>query len=201
MSASAGSSQKYTLGLDLGSASLGWALVALDDSDEPIGLRRARERRARCHPHRSHPPRLSHEDNPALAASWPCATSARWSRPFDNSPAPTSAAGRVRRLHASVGHVPGRCKPFLKRNSAAVEDGSCRNRYFAAAVRASPAPVCRPPALFLLTRWTANPGWPPQPLQIRGTGRLIGKPEMKLLPCSRIGRVNFRSWRISHHCI
>ncbi len=41
MAASAGSSQKYTLGLDLGSASLGWALVALDDADEPIGLLRA----------------------------------------------------------------------------------------------------------------------------------------------------------------
>ena len=96
MSASAGSSQKYTLGLDLGSASLGWALVALDDSDEPIGLRRARERRARCRPHRFHRPRPIHADDPALAAPWPCATSAGWSRPFDNSPAPTSAAGRVR---------------------------------------------------------------------------------------------------------
>jgi CRISPR-associated endonuclease Csn1 len=40
MPISAGSSQKYTLGLDLGSASLGWALVALDDEDEPIGLLR-----------------------------------------------------------------------------------------------------------------------------------------------------------------
>lgn len=38
MPSSAGSSQKYTLGLDLGSASLGWALVALDDADEPLGL-------------------------------------------------------------------------------------------------------------------------------------------------------------------
>jgi len=40
MPASSSSSQKYTLGLDLGSASLGWALVALDDGDEPISLLR-----------------------------------------------------------------------------------------------------------------------------------------------------------------
>ncbi len=40
MPSSAGSSQKYTLGLDLGSASLGWALIALGDADEPIGLLR-----------------------------------------------------------------------------------------------------------------------------------------------------------------
>jgi hypothetical protein len=36
-----------------------------------------------------------------------------------------------------AGHVPGRGKPFLKRNPAAVEDGSCRDGYFAAAARAS----------------------------------------------------------------
>ena len=30
--------RKYTLGLDLGSASLGWALVELDDSDNPVRL-------------------------------------------------------------------------------------------------------------------------------------------------------------------
>ena len=100
-----------------------------------------------------------------------------------------------------VGHVPGRGEPFLQRNSTAVEDRSHRNRYFAAAARANPAPVCRPPTLSLPTLGTAKPCWPPQPLKIRGTGRLIGKPGMKLLPRSRIRRINFRSWRISHHYI
>ena len=33
--------QKYVLGLDLGSASLGWALIALDEADNPISLIRA----------------------------------------------------------------------------------------------------------------------------------------------------------------
>src|ERR1700678_600442 len=33
--------QKYVLGLDLGSASLGWALIALDASENPVGLLRA----------------------------------------------------------------------------------------------------------------------------------------------------------------
>ena len=33
--------QKYVLGLDLGSASLGWALIALDDADNPVSLIRA----------------------------------------------------------------------------------------------------------------------------------------------------------------
>jgi CRISPR-associated endonuclease Csn1 len=32
---------KYVLGLDLGSASLGWALIALDDTDDPVSLIRA----------------------------------------------------------------------------------------------------------------------------------------------------------------
>lgn len=34
-------SRKYILGLDLGSASLGCALIALDESDNPISLIRA----------------------------------------------------------------------------------------------------------------------------------------------------------------
>ena len=34
-------SQKYVLGLDLGSASLGWALIALNLSENPVGLIRA----------------------------------------------------------------------------------------------------------------------------------------------------------------
>jgi CRISPR-associated endonuclease Csn1 len=33
--------QKYVLGLDLGSASLGWALIALNDADDPVSLIRA----------------------------------------------------------------------------------------------------------------------------------------------------------------
>jgi CRISPR-associated endonuclease Csn1 len=33
--------QKYILGLDLGSASLGWALIALDSADDPVSLIRA----------------------------------------------------------------------------------------------------------------------------------------------------------------
>src|ERR1035437_4349959 len=44
-----------------------------------------------------------------------------------------------------VGHVPGSGEPFLQRNSTAVEDRSRRDRYFAAAARANPAPICRPP--------------------------------------------------------
>src|SRR5664279_4631137 len=100
-----------------------------------------------------------------------------------------------------VGHVPGGREPFLKRNPAAVEDGSCRDRYFATATSTSPAPICSSPALSLLTLWTANPGWPSQLLQIGGTSLLIGKPGAKLLPCSRIGRVNFRGWRNGDHYI
>ena len=38
MSAAMDSSQKYVLGLDLGSASLGWAMIALDDADKPTSL-------------------------------------------------------------------------------------------------------------------------------------------------------------------
>jgi CRISPR-associated endonuclease Csn1 len=34
-------SQKYVLGLDLGSASLGWAMIAVDPANDPIGLIRA----------------------------------------------------------------------------------------------------------------------------------------------------------------
>jgi hypothetical protein len=33
--------QKYVLGLDLGSASLGWAMIALNPADEPTSLIRA----------------------------------------------------------------------------------------------------------------------------------------------------------------
>lgn len=40
MTSESAATQKYILGLDLGSASLGWALVALDPSDSPIGLLR-----------------------------------------------------------------------------------------------------------------------------------------------------------------
>ena len=98
-----------------------------------------------------------------------------------------------------VSHVPGCGKPFLKRNPASVEDGSCRDRYFAAATRASPASICRAPAFSLLALWAANPGWPSQPLQIGSARLLVGKPGAKLLPRSRIGRVNSGSWRISDH--
>ena len=38
MSAAIESPQKYVLGLDLGSASLGWALIALDQGDDPTSL-------------------------------------------------------------------------------------------------------------------------------------------------------------------
>jgi CRISPR-associated endonuclease Csn1 len=38
MSAAMDSSQKYVLGLDLGSASLGWAMIALDDAGQPTSL-------------------------------------------------------------------------------------------------------------------------------------------------------------------
>jgi CRISPR-associated endonuclease Csn1 len=38
MSAAMDSSQKYVLGLDLGSASLGWAMIALNDSGQPTSL-------------------------------------------------------------------------------------------------------------------------------------------------------------------
>ena len=100
-----------------------------------------------------------------------------------------------------VGHVPGCGKPFLRRNPGAVEDGPCRERYFAAADRASPAPICRSPAFSHLTLWTTNPAWPSQLLKIRDTSLLVGKPRAKLLPCSRIRRVNFRSWRSSDHYI
>jgi len=41
MSSAMESPQKYVLGLDLGSASLGWALIALDDADDPTSLIRA----------------------------------------------------------------------------------------------------------------------------------------------------------------
>lgn len=41
MSSAKAPSQKYVLGLDLGSASLGWALIALDEYDSPISLIRA----------------------------------------------------------------------------------------------------------------------------------------------------------------
>ena len=41
MPSSANSSPSYTLGLDLGSGSLGWALIALDDAGQPTGLLRA----------------------------------------------------------------------------------------------------------------------------------------------------------------
>ncbi len=100
-----------------------------------------------------------------------------------------------------IGHAPSRGKPFPKRNPAAVDDGSCRDRYFAAAARASPASICRPPAFSHLTLWTANSGWPSQSLQIRGAGLFVGKPGAKLLPCSWVGRENFWSWRISDHYI
>src|ERR1035437_10032400 len=100
-----------------------------------------------------------------------------------------------------VGHVPGRGKPFLQRNPAAVENRSCRDRHFTAATGARPAPICCPPTLCALALWAAHPGWPPQLLQIGGTSLLIGKPGAKLLPGSRIRRVNFRSWRISQHDI
>jgi hypothetical protein len=38
MSTAKAASQKFVLGLDLVSASLGWALLALDESDSLIGL-------------------------------------------------------------------------------------------------------------------------------------------------------------------
>ena len=38
MASESAAAQKYILGLDLGSASLGWALVALDSSEKPIDL-------------------------------------------------------------------------------------------------------------------------------------------------------------------
>lgn len=41
MTSESAAAQRYILGLDLGSASLGWALVALDSSDNPIGLLQA----------------------------------------------------------------------------------------------------------------------------------------------------------------
>ena len=41
MSSTFETAQKYVLGLDLGSASLGWALIALDDADDPVSLIRS----------------------------------------------------------------------------------------------------------------------------------------------------------------
>jgi len=41
MSSTLETAQKYVLGLDLGSASLGWALIALDEADDPVSLIRA----------------------------------------------------------------------------------------------------------------------------------------------------------------
>ncbi len=41
MSPAMEASQKYVLGLDIGSASLGWALIALDGADNPVSLIRA----------------------------------------------------------------------------------------------------------------------------------------------------------------
>jgi CRISPR-associated endonuclease Csn1 len=41
MSGNAGFPQKYVLGLDLGSASLGWALIGISDMSEPTHLIRA----------------------------------------------------------------------------------------------------------------------------------------------------------------
>ena len=38
MSSARETPQKYVLGLDLGSASLGWAMIALDSANDPIGL-------------------------------------------------------------------------------------------------------------------------------------------------------------------
>ena len=40
MSAAMEAPQKYVLGLDLGSASLGWAMIALDDTGKPTSLLR-----------------------------------------------------------------------------------------------------------------------------------------------------------------
>lgn len=41
MSSAKAPSQRYVLGLDLGSASLGWALIGLDESENPMSLTRA----------------------------------------------------------------------------------------------------------------------------------------------------------------
>ena len=41
MSVSAGSEHPYVLGLDLGSASLGWALIGIDAIETPVSLIRA----------------------------------------------------------------------------------------------------------------------------------------------------------------
>ena len=75
------------------------------------------------------------------------------------------------------------------------------DRYFAAADRAGPAPICRPPTLSQFTLWAANPSWPSQLLQICVARLFIGKPGAKLLPCSRIWWGNSRIWRISYHYI
>jgi CRISPR-associated endonuclease Csn1 len=41
MSESGVSAQSYVLGLDLGSASLGWALIGIDAAETPVSLIRA----------------------------------------------------------------------------------------------------------------------------------------------------------------
>jgi hypothetical protein len=91
-----------------------------------------------------------------------------------------------------VGHVPGSGEPFLQRNRL-------RSKIVPAmtdTLRPQPEQTQRPSAVrqpFPCSHFgTAKPCWPPQPLKIRGTGLLIGKPGMKLLPRSRIRWINFR---------
>src|SRR5258708_703499 len=98
-----------------------------------------------------------------------------------------------------VGHVPGRGKPILERDSAAVEDRTCRHRYLASASGTGPAPVCHPPAFCSLALWAVETCGPTQLFQIRATGQLAGKPRAELLPGARIGRVNLRSQGIRNH--
>ena len=98
-----------------------------------------------------------------------------------------------------IGHVPRCDKPFRERNAAAIKDGACGYRYFPSTSRARPTPVGRAPSLCTCAFRAAEAPCPPQPFQIRDASRLVGKPNAKLRPRSRIGRINRRRRRISCH--
>jgi hypothetical protein len=72
-------------------------------------------------------------------------------------------------------YVPGRDKPVPRRNTASIKDCAAITDTFR-------APIRRPPPLSAPALWAAKSFLPPQLLQIRGTGRLVLKPRIKLRP-------------------
>ena len=98
-----------------------------------------------------------------------------------------------------MGHVPRRGKPCRERNAAAIQDRARSHRYFPSTSRAGPTPVGRAPSFCASAFRTAEAPCPPQPFQIRDAGRLVGKPNAKLRPRPRIGRINRRRRRIICH--